>query len=47
MSEVVRQQSGVSVGLAKKLSMLLNTTPEFWLNLQSSYDLRSAEIERG
>lgn len=47
VSEVVRQQSGVSVGLAKKLSMLLNTTPEFWLNLQSSYDLRSAEIERG
>jgi len=47
VSNVVRQQSGVSAGLAKKLSMFLNTTPEFWLNLQSSYDLRSAEIERG
>lgn len=47
VSNVVRQQSGVSAGLAKKLSMLLNTTPEFWLNLQSSYELRSTEIERG
>ena len=47
VSEVVRQQSGVSVGLANKLSILLNTTPDFWLNLQSTYVLRSAEIERG
>ncbi|MHC8329675.1 HigA family addiction module antitoxin [Pseudomonas sp. LB1P83] len=45
--DVVKQQSDVSAGLAKKLSILLNTTPEFWLNLQSTYDLRSAEIERG
>lgn len=47
VSDVVRQQSGVSAGLAKKLSMLLNTTPEFWLNLQSTYDRRRADIERG
>ncbi|EJM80575.1 HigA family addiction module antitoxin [Pseudomonas sp. GM60] len=45
--DVVKQQSDVSAGLAKKLSMLLNTTPEFWLNLQSTYDLRNSEIERG
>jgi plasmid maintenance system antidote protein VapI len=25
----------------------LNTTPDFWLNLQSTYELRSARIERG
>ncbi|RKS20142.1 addiction module HigA family antidote [Pseudomonas sp. WPR_5_2] len=47
VSEVVSKQRGVSAGLAKKLSIHLNTTPEFWLNLQSSYDLRSAQIERG
>ena len=47
VSEVVRQQGGVSVGLANKLSILLNTTPDFWLNLQSTYVLRSAEIGRG
>ncbi|WP_223443831.1 MULTISPECIES: HigA family addiction module antitoxin [Pseudomonas] len=46
ISDVVNQRSGVSVGLAQKLSINLNTTPEFWLNLQSTYELRSAQIER-
>lgn len=47
ISAVVNQMSGVSVGLAQKLSIHLNTTPDFWLNLQSTYELRSARIERG
>ncbi|MNF45637.1 Antitoxin HigA-1 [compost metagenome] len=47
ISDVVNQRSGVSVGLAQKLSIHLNTTPDFWLNLQSTYELRSAQIERG
>ncbi|VVO78230.1 Antitoxin HigA-1 [Pseudomonas fluorescens] len=47
VSGVVSQQISVNAGLAKKLSMNLNTTPEFWLNLQSIYELRSARIERG
>ena len=47
ISDVVNQLSGVSVGLAQKLSIHLNTTPDFWLNLQSTYALRSAQIERG
>ncbi|PBJ24593.1 Antitoxin HigA-1 [Pseudomonas sp. ACN8] len=47
VSDVVNQRSGVRVGLAQKLSIHLNTTPDFWLNLQSTYELRSAQIERG
>ncbi|WP_085723701.1 HigA family addiction module antitoxin [Pseudomonas sp. R37(2017)] len=47
VSDVVNQRSGVSVGLAQKLSIHLNTTPDFWLNLQSTYELRSAQIECG
>lgn len=47
ISDIVGQQSGVSAGLAKKLSMRLNTTPEFWMNLQSTYDLRTVRIKRG
>jgi addiction module HigA family antidote len=47
VSDVVRRQSGVSGGLAKKLYMHLKTTPEFWLSLQSTYDLRTFQIERG
>lgn len=46
VSGVVSQQISVNAGLAKKLSMNLNTTPEFWLNLQSTYYLRSAQIGR-
>lgn len=44
---LVMQEGGISPELAKKLSLYLNTTPEFWLNLQSTYDQRRAEIERG
>lgn len=47
IGDVMSQQAGVSAGLAKKLSIQFNTTPEFWLNLQSSFDLRTAQIERG
>jgi addiction module HigA family antidote len=47
ISDVVRQQRAVSAALAKKLSIHLNTTPEFWLNLQSTFDLRTTKIERG
>ncbi|WP_415772208.1 HigA family addiction module antitoxin [Pseudomonas sp. LB3P38] len=47
VNEIVMQQRCVSADLAEKLSGYLNTTPEFWLNLQSTYDLRKAEIERG
>jgi addiction module HigA family antidote len=35
---LVMQESGISPELAKKLSRYLKTTPEFWLNLQSTYD---------
>ena len=47
VTEIVMHQHSVSADLAGKLSRCLNTTPEFWLNLQSTYDLRKAEIERG
>lgn len=43
---------GITVDTALRLARCFNTTPKFWLNLQSAYDLaladdRSArEIER-
>ncbi|WP_460151767.1 HigA family addiction module antitoxin [Pseudomonas sp. S2_B07] len=45
--ELLAKTRNVSPDLAKMLSGHLNTTPEFWLNLQLTYDLRKAEIERG
>ena len=47
LNELVMRDRSVSSGLAMELSILLNTTPEFWLNLQSTYDRRRADIERG
>ena len=31
----------------QRLSRYLGTTPEFWLNLQKSFELRVAELEAG
>jgi addiction module HigA family antidote len=47
VSALVMQESDVGPDLAERLSIYLNTTPELWLNLQSTYDQRRAEIERG
>ena len=39
INEVVRGKRGVSPNTAWLLSEAFNTTPEFWLNLQNTFDL--------
>ncbi len=39
INELVRGKRGVTHETAWLLAQALNTTPEFWLNLQSAYDL--------
>ena len=39
VNELVRGKRGVTPETAWLLSQALNTTPEFWLNLQAAYDL--------
>ena len=39
INELVRGKRGVTPETAWLLSQAFNTTPEFWLNLQASYDL--------
>jgi addiction module HigA family antidote len=50
LSEIVHGRRGVTADTALRLARYFNTTPKFWLNLQTSYDLatetRAAEIER-
>lgn len=41
INEIVRGKRGVSPDTAWLLSKALNTSPEFWLNLQAMYDLSS------
>jgi addiction module HigA family antidote len=39
VNELVRGKRGITPETAWLLSQALNTTPEFWINLQSAYDL--------
>jgi addiction module HigA family antidote len=46
VNELVRGKRGVSPDTAWLLSQALNTTPEFWLNLQAAYDLARTRPRR-
>jgi addiction module HigA family antidote len=39
VNELVRGKRGVTPETAWLLAQALNTTPQFWLNLQAAYDL--------
>lgn len=47
LNEIVRARRGISADTALRLARYLGTTPQFWLNLQSAYDLKMAESEKG
>ena len=42
INEVVRQKRGISIDTALRLARYFNTTAQFWMNLQVSYDLKMA-----
>lgn len=46
LSQLVNGQINISNNLAKKLSIMMGTSAEVWLNLQSSYDEKLIEIEK-
>ena len=43
MERLVREEAPVTVDTALRLGKFFGTTPDFWLNLQSAYDLTIAE----
>ena len=46
LSKIVNCKSGISPEMAVRLSIVLNTSSEMWLNMQSMYDLALAEKNR-
>ena len=42
ISEIVRENRSVTADTALRLAKHFNTTPEFWMNLQSAHDLSKA-----
>ena len=46
INDIVREKRSLSPDTVLRLSRYFGTTPEFWMNLQSAFDLRTARIER-
>ena len=44
---ILNGQRGVSADTALRLARYFGTTPQIWLNLQKTWELRQAEIESG
>ena len=40
--EIVREQRAISADIALRLGKYFGMTPQFWMNLQTDYDLRRA-----
>lgn len=47
ITAILNGQRGVTADTALRLSRYLDTTPEFWLNLQKTFELRVAEMRVG
>ena len=46
MTEIVHGRRGITADTALRLARYFNTTPKFWLNLQTSFDLARATETR-
>jgi antitoxin HigA-1 len=43
INDIAHGRRGISAETALGLSLFFGTTPEFWLNMQTRYDLKMAE----
>jgi addiction module HigA family antidote len=47
VNDIVLRKRGISADMALRLGRFLGTTSEFWMNLQSAYELAKARNEMG
>ena len=47
VTAILKGQRGMTANTALRLSRYFGTTPELWMNLQKTYELRVAEVEAG
>ena len=47
INDIVRERRAVTPDTALRLARYFDTTAQFWLNLQSAFDLKRAESEAG
>ena len=46
INQICNEKRGISPGMAVKLGSALGTSAEFWLNLQSAYELGRTKSQR-
>jgi addiction module HigA family antidote len=44
INDIVHGRSAITAGIALRLAKYFGTTPELWMNLQASYELRRARV---
>jgi antitoxin HigA-1 len=47
IERIEREETAITADTAHRLGRYFGTTPQFWLNLQTEYDLRRAAAEMG
>jgi antitoxin HigA-1 len=47
VNDIVRGRRAITAGTALRLARFFGTTPQFWMNMQASYEPRKAENEPG
>jgi antitoxin HigA-1 len=47
ITAILHERRGITADTALRLARFLGTTPQFWLNLQTAYELRTAEETTG
>ena len=47
VTTILNGQRGITADTALRLARYFGTTPNLWLNLQKTWELRRAEIEKG
>jgi addiction module HigA family antidote len=47
IERIAREEVGITADTALRLGRYFRTTPQFWMNLQATFDLRTAEAAKG
>lgn len=47
ISEIVNRRRGISAETALRLSRYFGTSPQYWMNLQTAYEIEVAQREAG
>lgn len=47
INDIIRERRSITPDTALRLARYFGTTPDFWLNLQTAYDLKVAQKEVG